>query len=229
MKIMSNIAMNEDGTYNPYLAARLEWDERYGSQIKTTQKMSSVAIGSIMVALLALCLCAYLTYRVQNVRPYVAIVDADSGRRIAAAEGSNPTREQVQIENALKSFVEDWRLVTPDAELEKRASVRALMMSGSRTSKAHAALLNYWKADTPTDKAARGLSVYASNLRCLRLSDNTYEVSWTETERAPATDAKQTEWKAALTTSIVPPKDKQEAENNALGVFVDDLNWVQTK
>lgn len=229
MKNNLDIALNSDGTYNPYLASRIEWDERFGSAIRITQTMKTIAIGAIGVALIAIGICSYLAYRVQNVQPYVAIVNAADGRRIASAEGANPTRDQALLEKTLKSFVEDWRLVTPDSELQKRASVRALMMTGARTSKAHLALLNYWKADTPTDRAARGLSVYASNLRCLRIGENTYEVSWTETERLSATEAKESEWKAALTISISPPKNKEEADNNANGVFVDDLNWTQNK
>ena len=229
MKTNSDIALNSDGTHNPYLASRLEWDERFGSPIRSAENFKTIALGALAVALVAVGICAYLSYRVQNVKPYVAIVDAENGRRIAGAEGANPTRDQVQLEKALESFVEDWRLVTPDIELQKRASVRALMMTGARSSKAHGAILDYWKADPPTDKSARGISAYASNLHSLRIGENTYEISWTETERAGVADAKRTEWKAALTISIVPPKDKQEADDNALGVFVDDLSWSPTK
>src|SRR5579863_4184295 len=70
-------------THNPYLAARKEWDERYGEFITRARNWRTVALISGLVALLATGGLVWLTAR-SHVIPFVVLIDS-LGRPVASA------------------------------------------------------------------------------------------------------------------------------------------------
>src|SRR5215510_13131607 len=68
--------------YNPYLAARKEWDERYGEFITRARNWRTVALISALVALLATAGMVWLTAR-SHVVPFVVLIDS-LGRPVAS-------------------------------------------------------------------------------------------------------------------------------------------------
>ena len=61
--------------YNPYLAARREWDERYGDQITRAKNWRTMAALSGLVSLLATSGLIWMSVR-SHVVPFVVLVDS---------------------------------------------------------------------------------------------------------------------------------------------------------
>ncbi|PYU77774.1 MAG: hypothetical protein DMG50_29745, partial [Acidobacteria bacterium] len=73
---------NEESFSSPYLAARKEWDERYGGLIKRAQQWRGTAVLALLVALAEAIVIIGVATRPRNA-PYVVAVD--SLGRVAAA------------------------------------------------------------------------------------------------------------------------------------------------
>src|SRR3954453_5071097 len=63
------------GEYNPYLAARREWDERYGDQISRAKNWRTMAMLSALISLLTTSGLIWLSVR-SHVVPFVVLVDS---------------------------------------------------------------------------------------------------------------------------------------------------------
>ena len=63
----------------------------------------------------------------------------------------------------------------------------------------------------------------------LKLSDRSYQVRWTETERDlnGAVIGTPTYWEAVLQTEIVPPDSLDTILSNPLGFYVTQINWTE--
>src|SRR3954462_4557343 len=77
------------GSYNPYLAARREWDERYGDQITRARNWRTMAV---LCSVIAIVLAAGLIWQSSRSRvvPFIAVVDS-FGRPIVSGVGDQTT------------------------------------------------------------------------------------------------------------------------------------------
>jgi type IV secretory pathway TrbF-like protein len=75
-------ASEAPGTYNSYLAARREWDERYGDQMARARNWRTIAVLCTMVALVATSGVVWLSVR-SRIVPFVVVTD-NLGRPVAS-------------------------------------------------------------------------------------------------------------------------------------------------
>src|SRR5437588_8429653 len=102
-----------NGTYNPYLAARREWDERYGSLITRERNWRIMAILCSLVALVSIGGMIRLSTK-SHIVPFVFAMDS-LGRTAAAgsAEETSPTDDRLK-RDSLFNCVERLPTVTTD-------------------------------------------------------------------------------------------------------------------
>ncbi len=209
--------------YNPYLAARREWDERYGHLISRERNWRLMAMLSGLVALLAVAGVIRLSTR-SRVVPFVIAVDS-LGRTVAAgaAEQASPFDDRLK-RATLFNWVEDLRTVTTDGIAQRKAidRVYAHVASGGQ---AQAFISEFYRADPPQKRAAsETVSVEVRSV--LPTSDRTFEVEWIETTRDLYGAVKsQDHWKGAFTVAINPPNDERLARINPLGIYVTNASW----
>src|SRR5579885_1338375 len=210
--------------YNPYLAARRAWDERYGDLITRARNWRLAALLSSAAVLVATACVVWLAIHARIV-PYVIAIDS-FGRPVAAA----PAEEVVNSGDgrlkraALFTWVENLRLVTTDDVAQRKAidRVYACVASGSQ---AQAFISDYYRANPPQKRAATE-TVGVEVTSVLATSDQTYEVEWIETSRDPHGQVKSTEhWKGAFTIAISPPNDERLIRVNPLGIYVTNAHW----
>src|SRR5215472_3108368 len=136
---------------NPYLAARQEWDERYGSLIKRAQNWRLAAMLSLLVALVEAVVILGVATRPRTV-PYVVAVDS-LGRVVAsgAVERSSPVDQRMKA-TALSGWIQDLRGVTSDGLAQRRAIDRVYAMIGSGT-EAQTLVTEFYRANQPFDLA----------------------------------------------------------------------------
>ncbi len=84
-----SVSAKNEPVYNPYLAARREWDERYGDQISRARNWRVIAV---LCALLALVLAAGLIWQSSRSRvvPFIAVIDS-FGRPVVTGLGDQTT------------------------------------------------------------------------------------------------------------------------------------------
>ena len=208
---------------NPYLAARKEWDERYGSFIKRAQNWRWAAVLALLVAFAEAVVILAVATRPKTV-PYVVAVDS-LGRVVAsgAVERSSPVDQRMKA-TALSRWIQDLRGVTSDGLAQRRAIDRVYAMIGSAT-EAQTLVTEFYRANQPFDRANKE-TVQVDVNTVLPTTEQTYEVDWTETARDPSGGVVSVgRWKAILTVAVNPPTDENVLQLNPFGIFVMNVNW----
>src|SRR5258708_14489718 len=136
---------------NPYLNARKEWDERYGSLIKRAQHWRGAAVLALLVALAEAVVILGVATRPKTV-PYVVAVDS-LGRVVAsgAVERSSPVDQRMEA-IALTRWIQDLRGVTSDGLAQRKAIDRGYAMVGSGTA-AQTLITAFYRAHQPFESA----------------------------------------------------------------------------
>jgi type IV secretion system protein VirB5 len=116
----SPIRESESTDYNPYLAARREWDERYGDQITRARNWRTMAILCSLISLVACGGMIWLSVH-SRVLPFIAVIDG-LGRPIASGLGDQTTTADERLKKAvLLQWVEQLRSVTTDGVAQRKS------------------------------------------------------------------------------------------------------------
>lgn len=209
---------------NPYLAARQEWNERYGSYVKAAAAWRIVGVTGMLLAVISTSYALYQSSQVKLV-PYIVEVD----RLGTAVNAGFP--QQIEYADArvvratLGNFVSNFRSVTPDAVVQKGYIDRTYAML--RTSDPATEKVNGWfRSNSPFEKArAATIAVEVNNI--VPLSNQSYQIDWTEYER----DRKGKEtgvrrFRAVATVVLTPPQDEAVIRLNPIGLYIRDLDWT---
>jgi type IV secretion system protein VirB5 len=209
--------------YNPYLAARREWDERYGDQITKARNWRTIATLCALIALLETAGLLWMSAH-SRVLPFVVLVD-NLGRPLASGFAGQTTANDDRVKRStIFNWVENLRLVTTDGVAQRKAIdlVYAHIANGSP---AEAFISEFYRSDPPSKRAQTQIvSIEVKSV--LPTSDRTYEVDWVETTRDLYGAIKATDrWKGSFTIAINPPTDERLARINPLGIYVTSASW----
>jgi|SRR5579884_1250287 len=210
-------------SHNPYLAARREWDERYGDLISRARNWRVVAVICAATALFETCGMIALALRAKVI-PYIVAVD--SLGRVAAsgmAEQASVADDRIR-RAALFQWIGDLRSVMIDGVAQRKAidRVYSYIAGGSP---AQTFVSEFYRNDPPQKRAlTETVSVDVQSV--LPTSDQTYEIEWVETVRDLQGQIKsQDRWKGAFTIVVHPPEDERLLRVNPLGIFVTNASW----
>src|ERR1700744_5260141 len=106
--------------HNPYLAARREWDERYGEFITRARNWRKVAMISAFAAMLATGGMVWLSAK-SHVVPFVVLIDS-LGRPVASglAEQTSVGDDRLR-RSVIQGWIENVRMVTKDGVGQRKA------------------------------------------------------------------------------------------------------------
>lgn len=220
---VSGLALSSQSQENPYLSARREWNERYGSYISRARTWQIIAIAALVVdAILAMSLVNMASQA--KVQPFIVQVDK-LGEAVAVKPADvAEIPDQKIIRFQLANFVTNARSVTPDPIVQKRWLDSIYAVSSSS---AGAFLNDFYKKSNPFE-TARTTMVSVDIETALPLSEKTWQLQWTETRRGlnGQTDS-ITRWQAVLNIAIYPPTTQQQIVANPTGIVIDQINWTQ--
>lgn len=212
-----------DVTDDPYLNARREWNERYGSYIARARNWRLAALGSIAVSLILAVGVIWLGSQ-SKIIPFVVEVDK-LGQAVAVrpADHAAPTDQRV-VKAQLAAWIVDVRTVSADPIAQKAALTRVYAMADS----SGATMLNdYYRDNSPFD-AGLQRTVAVSIDAVLPISDTSYQVQWSEDVRdLQGRLFKTTHWQASIEVAFSRPTDEAVLLRNPLGIYVHSVSWTQ--
>ena len=208
----------------PYLAGRREWNERYGSYIKRENNWRLVAFGSLAVALMSVSGLVWVSGQAKVV-PYAVQLNGNSGVvRVQRADvASRPNANQMRA--ALRNWVIGARTVYVDLRAEQ-ALVDATYAMTLPDSPAYQNLATYHRESNPYTRATNE-TVEVEVKAVVPVSDETWQVEWTETTKQRSgkiVDTKQ--WQGTFTVLISPPTNEAQIMVNPLGIYVRQFAWT---
>lgn len=209
---------------NPYLAARQEWNERYGSYVMAARAWRIVGITGMLMAVIGFSYALYQSMQVKLV-PYIVEVD----RLGTAASAGFP--QQIEYADArvvratLGSFVSNFRSVTPDAVVQKQYIDRTYALL--RTSDPATEKINAWfRGNSPFDRALT-MTVAIEVTNIVPLSNQTYQVDWTEFQRdRQGKELGTRRYRGIATVTLTPPQDEAVIRFNPIGLYLRDFEWT---
>jgi type IV secretory pathway TrbF-like protein len=213
----------EKAALEGYLAARHEWDERYGSLITRAKNWRVMAffMGAIVLLLVAGMIAQSARSRVV---PFVVAVDS-LGRIVGEGPAVQTTTVDQRIVRAsLIEWLSNARNVTSDSYAQ-RHNVDAVYAGVANSSSAFNVISEFYQADSPFMRG-QTMTVNVDVHSITPISGSSYEITWLETTRdhTGVVSAKQ-EWKGVFTYVVSPPKDEATIRSNPLGIYVTEFNW----
>jgi len=209
---------------NPYLAARQEWSERYGSYVKAASAWRIVGILGLSMAVIGFGYAMYLSTQVKLV-PYIVEVDKLGTAVTAGFPQQIEYADARVVRSTLGNFVSSFRSITPDAVVQKQYIDRTYALL--RTSDPSTEKINAWfRGNSPFERAKKNtVAVEVNNI--VALSTKTYQVDWTEFER----DRKGKEtgirrFRGIATVALTAPQDEAIIRLNPIGLYVTDFDWT---
>lgn len=209
---------------NPYLDARREWNERYGSYLARARAWQWTALAALAVALVAVAGVVYLGSQ-PRLAPYVIEVDK-LGQVAAVARADRLGAPDQRILRAhLARWIGNVRSVYVDAAAE-RAVLKEAYAAVNRRGAAYTALNDYFRAHDPFERAQRE-TVSVEVQAVLPVSDATWRVEWREERRArDGAPLNAQVWLATLSIVVSPPTDEAALLLNPLGIYIHTFNWT---
>ncbi|WP_026615889.1 conjugal transfer protein TrbF [Ensifer aridi] len=209
---------------NPYLAARQEWTERYGSYVRAAAAWRIVGILGLTMAVIGFGYAMYLSTQAKLV-PYVVEVDK-LGTSVAAGFPEQIEYADVRVVRAtLGNFVTSFRSITPDAVVQKQYIDRTYALL--RTSDPSTEKINAWfRGNSPFEKAKTAtVAIEVNNI--VALSNQTYQIDWTEYERDRKGNGTGTRrFRGIATVVLTAPQDEATIRLNPIGLYVRDFDWT---
>jgi type IV secretion system protein VirB5 len=219
------MGMRRDKTpANPYLAARWEWSERYGSYVRAAAVWRIVGLVSLTMATVATGYALYLSTTVRLV-PYIVEVDK-LGNAVSVGMPEQIEYADPRVVRAtLGGFVSSFRSVTPDAVVQKQYIDRTYALL--RTADPGTQKINAWfRAHSPFEKARTGtVAVEVNNI--VPLSSETYQIDWTEFERdRKGKEVATQRFRGIATVTLTAPQDEATIRINPIGLYLKDFEWT---
>ncbi|RYE56953.1 MAG: conjugal transfer protein TrbF, partial [Rhizobiaceae bacterium] len=138
---------------NPYLAARQEWSERYGSYVKAASAWRIVGILGLSMAVIGFGYAMYLSTQVKLV-PYIVEVDKLGTAVTAGFPQQIEYADARVVRSTLGGFVSSFRSITPDAVVQKQYIDRTYALL--RTSDPSTEKINAWfRGNSPFERAKK--------------------------------------------------------------------------
>ena len=214
---------SREPSLSPWLAAKQEWNERYGDLITRARNWRVVALLALLLAVVEAGGLIAISLRSKTV-PFIVAVDSIGHVIGSGTADQAPVIDDRMKRAALYQWIQDLRMVIADPLVQRRSIDRVYSLIGQGTP-AQMFITDWYRNNTPFDRALT--ETVAVDVRTvLPTTSRTYEIEWTETTRdhVGAVVGSQN-WKGVFTIAVNPPSDEKLAHINPLGIYVIDTSW----
>ena len=207
-----------------YLAARREWNERYGDYIAQANSWRLIAIAALGVAAVAVAGNVWQSAQ-SRVQPFVVEVDKlGDALAIQRADVASPIPVGV-IRAQLARYIQNVRTVSIDVQAE-RAFINEAYAMVDKNSGALTFLNEHFAANDPFKRAStETVTAHVESVLPLP-GGKTWRVEWREDTLArDGRPEFSKHWEATLTISLNPPSTEAGVLANPTGLFVEACSW----
>jgi len=208
---------------SPYLLARREWNERYGSYIARAKVWRGIALTSLVIAAVAVGGVVYFASQ-NKLIPYIVEVGGDGQPLKSYYAEEAQTLDQRIVRAQLAQFVQDMRSVSTDVAVQRRAVERAYAHL-SADMPAYTAVNEWFRQNVPFERAAEE-TVVVEVRQVLPLSDKTWRIEWVERPRSRNGESMPaTRWTGTATIVNSGELNPQTLLYNPTGLYIKDFDW----
>ena len=214
---------------NPYLSARKEYSDRYGSAVKDAARWRQISI--LMVMLCIAFGVAMMWLASQNkVVPYIVQVDKHGyAVTIKSAQEGSVADTRVVVA-ALGGFFVNFKTVVTDVASQRRM-LNDVYSYLAKNSSAETAVSQYYKEHNPfvatQDKREYTIQVEIRSIVRSGGDDKSWQILWTEEKVDQGAVIESTEWRAIVSVAISPVRELAEVLKNPLGIYITEINMAQ--
>ncbi len=207
-----------------YLAARREWNERYGDYIAQANNWRLIAVAALGVAAVAVAGNVWQSSQ-SRVQPYVVEVNKlGDALAIQRADVASPIPVGV-IRAQLARYIQDVRAVSIDVQAE-RAFINEAYAMVDKNSASLTFLNEHFAANDPFKRAvSETVTAHVESVLPLP-GGKTWRVEWREDTLArDGRPEFSKHWEATITISLNPPTTEAGVLANPTGLFVEACSW----
>ncbi len=204
----------------PYQKAAQAWDERMGGARVQAQNWRLASFASLGLAIL---LAGGMIWQSTQSRivPYVVQVDKFGAVQAIGPAIQNYTPTDAEIAWYLARFITDVRELSLDPVVVRRDWLEAYDYATDHG----AVFLNQYAQSNDPFKAVGERTVSVQVTSVVRVSDNSFQVKWTEQTFEHDTLAKTERWTAILSIVTKQPATAETLKKNPLGLYINGVNW----
>ena len=210
----------------PYLAARREWNERYGDYISRANNWRILALASVVTTII-LAAGIVLVSMQHKVIPYIVETNG-YGEVTRVARASTPSKTgDKEIKASLRQWITGARTVYVDARAQQQIVDTTYAMT-LPDSPAYSTLAAFHRDKNPYLRAQKETVEVAWHGASF-IGGDTWQIEWTETVRSRAGKliAEPMTYTATITTVLAAPTDEDTITRNPFGIYVKQFSWTQ--
>lgn len=204
---------------NPYLDARREWNERYGSYISAAKNWRIVAFVTALSALIAVLGVVYIGSQ-SKIVPYVVEVDKYGQTKYGGTLQTMTKADENVVKYSLSEFITNLRTIYPDNKIQ-RDYIFKVYNYLSASLPANKLIDDFYKANPPFGvKYSQKVTIENAT----HIQDSQWQLDWSEARYGENGGLVDTQtFRAVIQTQLNPPTTDEAALKNPIGLFIQDL------
>lgn len=213
---------------NPYLEARAEYADRYGSEVKNSARLRRICFALVFLCIV-LGVCMTWLAAQNKVVPYIVQIDRHGyAIAIKSAEEASVTNNKVVIAT-IGRIVMDFRSVVADPRAQERliANVYACV---AKDSSAEQVIHGFYKENNPysmVKEDSRGKLVDINSITTFSEGGKpgaSWQVLWTEQTTQKGRVINVATYRAIITIAISPTRNLDQVIVNPLGIYITEMH-----
>lgn len=214
---------------NPYLSARKEYGDRYGSAVKDAANWRQI---SIFLVLLCLAFGGTMMWlAAQNkVVPYIVQVDKQGYAVAIKSSEEGSIADTRVIVASLGRFFVNFKTIVSDMSAQRRM-VNDTYSYLAKGSSAEAAVSRFYNEHNPfvaaQDKRRPITQVEIRSIVQAGNNEKSWQILWSEEQVDQGNVIARSEWRAIVSIAVSPVRELGEVLKNPLGIFITEINMAQ--
>ena len=214
---------------NPYLSARKEYGDRYGSSVKDAARWRQISFFTLMLSVAFGGMMMWMSSQ-NKVIPYIVQVDKQGYAVAIKSSEQGAVADTRVIVATLGGFFVNFKTVITDMSSQKRMvnDVYSYLAKGSA---AETFVSHYYQEHNPfvatQDRNRNTIQVEIRSIVRSGSNDKSWQVLWSEEKLEQGTIIERTDWRAIVSIAVSPVRELSEVLQNPLGIFITDINMAQ--
>ena len=214
---------------NPYLSARKEYGDRYGSSVRDAARWRQISFVVVMLCAAFGVMMMWLASQ-NKVVPYIVQVDKHGYAVAIKSSEQGAIADTRVIVATLGGFFVNFKTVITDVSSQKRM-VNEVYSYLAKGSAAESFVSHYYQEHNPfvatQDRNRNTVQVEIRSIVRSGNTDKSWQVLWSEEKLEQGTVIERTDWRAIVSIAVSPVRELSEVLQNPLGIFITDINMAQ--